>query len=166
MTAPSISCPLSARELAILRLMALEGLQCAGIANRLDVTASTVRQHCANAYRKLGVTHAVQALVVCFNAGWIDPMDTEIQDPTRFEDYRVTDAQRAYLAAFDRHLAAADDERELRQAKQLTDDALSRLQVRSRSRPTRDWMDGLINAMARLEDGGTDVGAAEARGVA
>jgi Bacterial regulatory proteins, luxR family len=142
--------------------MALEGLQCAGIARRLDVTASTVRQHCANAYRKLGVTHAVQALVVCFNAGWIDPMETEIQDPTRYEDDRVTDAQRAYLAAFDRHLAAADDERELRDAKQHTDAAVSRLQVRPRSRPARDWMDGLISAMARLGDAGTNVGTAKA----
>ena len=140
-----------------MRLMALGGLQCAGIAYHLQVTPSTVRQHCANAYRKLGATHAVQALVVCFNAGWIDPMKTEIQDPTRYEDDRVTEAQRAYLAAFDRHLAAADDERELRHAKRYTDAAASRLQVLPRSRPARDWMDALISAMGRPGDSGTDV---------
>jgi hypothetical protein len=136
--------------------MALEGLQCSGIAHRLDVTPSTVRQHCANAYRKLGVTHAVQALVVCFNAGWLDPMETGIQDPTRYVDDRVTEAQRAYLAAFDRHLAAADDELQLRHAKHQTDAAVSRLRVRPRSRPARDWMDHLIGAMARLGEGGND----------
>src|SRR5205807_1746177 len=81
MTESTSRCPLSARELEIMRLMALDGLQCAGIAYHLQVTPSTVRQHCANAYRKLGATHAVQALVVCFNAGWIDPLISAMGRP-------------------------------------------------------------------------------------
>jgi hypothetical protein len=130
--------------------MALEGLQCGAIAQRLHVTPSTVRQHCANAYRKLDVTHAVAALVVCFNAGWIDPTETQVQDPTKYPDDRVTEAQRAYLDAFDDHLAAADDDLELRRAKHRTDAALTHLQMTSRSRPARDWMDGLLVTIARL----------------
>jgi DNA-binding CsgD family transcriptional regulator len=146
-------CPLSAREFEVLRLMALEGLQTEGIAQRLGVTASTVRQHCQNAYRRLGVTHAVQALVVCFNAGWIDPVQTRIQDPLRFSDdekWEPTPAQRVYLDAFDDHLRAGDDERALLAAKRKTDAALVALDQPWRSMPSRDWIDELLSDMAAV----------------
>lgn len=132
--------------------MALEGLQTEAIACRLSVSGSTVRQHCMNAYRKLGVSHAVPALVVCFNAGWIDPMQTEIQDPTRYPDARVTERQRVYLEAFGRHLAAGDDYKSLRDAKRRTDVAAVHIGHVARSDASRDWMDGLVTAMARLPE--------------
>jgi DNA-binding CsgD family transcriptional regulator len=146
------SCPLSARELEVLRLMALEGLQTPGIAHRLRLKASTVRQHFANAYRKLGVTHAAQALVVCFNAGWIDPVQTRVQDPLRFaNDDKLAPAQRVYLDAFDEHLRAGDDPVALEAAKRKTDAALVALDQPWRSVASRDWMDGLISHIARLD---------------
>jgi DNA-binding CsgD family transcriptional regulator len=148
------SCPLSARELEVLRLMALEGLQTPGIAHRLRLSASTVRQHCVNAYRKLKVTHAVQALVVCFNAGWIDPVGTRIQDPLRFANdanWEPTPAQRVYLDAFDEHLRAGDDPTALEAAKRKTDAALVALEQPWRSAASRDWIDGLLSRIARLD---------------
>jgi DNA-binding CsgD family transcriptional regulator len=157
-------CPLSAREEEVLRLMALEGLQTAGIAQRLGLAASTVRQHCQNAYRRLGVTHAAQALVVCFNAGWIDPLQTRIQDPLRFSDvekWEPTPAQKVYLDAFDDHLQARDDRRALLAAKRKSDAALVALEQPWRSMPSRDWIDELISDMgvvAQKRDQGVDVG--------
>jgi len=147
--ATGADCPLTDRELEILRLMALEGLQQEGIAYRLRLKASTVRSHVHNAYRKLGVTTSAQALVVCFNAGWIDPMQTRIQNPLRFRDNRVTDEQRAYLAAFHQHLTAGDDERELHIAKRRTDGALIGLCQTPSSDPARHWMDRLVDMIAR-----------------
>jgi len=130
--------------------MALEGLQTAGIAERLRLSASTVRQHCVNAYRKLDVTHAAQALVVCFNAGWIDPLQTRIQHPARFSDdgtWEPTPAQRVYLEAFDEHLRAGDDRASLERAKHKTDAALVALEQPPRSVSSRDWIDRLVATM-------------------
>jgi DNA-binding NarL/FixJ family response regulator len=53
-------CPLTPRELEILRLAA-EGLTNAGIAERLWVTEQTVKFHLSNTYRKLGVANRTQA---------------------------------------------------------------------------------------------------------
>ena len=132
--------------------MALEGLQTPGIAHRLRLSVSTVRSHSVNAYRKLDVTHAVQALVVCFNAGWIDPVETRIQDPVRFSDrWEPTPAQRVYLDAFDEHLHSGDDHAALTAAKRKTDAALVALDQPWRSVASRDWMDRLISRMARLD---------------
>ena len=144
-------CPLSARELEVMRLMALEGLQTPGIAHRLRLSRSTVRSHCVNAYRKLNVTHAVQALVVCFNAGWIDPVETRIRDPLRFpndDNWEPTPAQRVYLDAFDEHLRAGDDAAALEAAKRKTDAALVAMDQPWRSVASRDWMDRLISHIA------------------
>jgi DNA-binding CsgD family transcriptional regulator len=142
-------CPLTARELEILRLMAHEGLMREGVAHRLGLKASTVRTHTSKAYRKLGVNTAAQAIVVCFNAGWLDPSATEIDDPLRFEDRNVTSAQRLYLAAFDQHLAARDDVDELSRVKTLTDASLGGLlQTSGRSETSRDWLDRLVDRLA------------------
>ncbi len=148
------NCPLSERELEVLRLMALEGLQTAGIARRLRLSASTVRTHCGNVYRKLNVTHAVQALVVCFNAGWIDPVETRIQDPLQFahdDKWEPAPAERVYLDAFAEHLRAGDDPVALEAAKRKTDAALVAMDQPWRSVASRDWMDGLISQLARLD---------------
>jgi Bacterial regulatory proteins, luxR family len=129
--------------------MAHEGLMREGIAARLGLKSSTVRSHVSRAYRKLGVMTAPQAIVVCFNAGWLDPGATEIDDPLRFEDRTVTAAQRLYLAAFDQHLAAGDDEADLARVKNLTDAALGGLRSSSgRSVASRDWLDRIVEAMA------------------
>jgi DNA-binding NarL/FixJ family response regulator len=53
-------CPLTPRELEILRLAA-EGLTNSGIAERLWVTEQTVKFHLSNTYRKLGVANRTQA---------------------------------------------------------------------------------------------------------
>jgi DNA-binding NarL/FixJ family response regulator len=53
-------CPLTPRELEILRLAA-EGLTNAGIAEQLWVTEQTVKFHLSNTYRKLGVANRTQA---------------------------------------------------------------------------------------------------------
>jgi hypothetical protein len=90
---------------------------------------------------------------VCFNAGWIDPLQTDIQDPLRFADEahcKLTAAQRVYLDAFDEHLRAGDDRRALLAAKRKTDAALVALDQPWRSIPSRDWIDDLISDMATI----------------
>ena len=150
-TETSSGCPLARRELEILRLMAHEGLMGDGIAARLGLKPTTVRSHVSNAYRKLGVSTGPQAIVVCFNAGWLDPVATEIDDPLRFEDRKVTPAQRLYLAAFDQHLAAGDDPAELRRVKKLTDASLGGLlRSRGRSDTSRGWLDRVVDRMVVL----------------
>jgi DNA-binding CsgD family transcriptional regulator len=146
-------CPLTPRELEILRLMAHEGLMREGVAARLGLKPSTVRTHVSKAYRKLGVSTGPQAIVVCFNAGWLDPGATEIDDPLRFEDRNVTPAQRLYLAAFDQHLAAGDDPGELTRVQTLTDAALGGLgRTPGRSATSRDWLDRVLDGMAAVRE--------------
>jgi LuxR family maltose regulon positive regulatory protein len=53
--------PLTTRELEILRLIAT-GLRNQEIADRLSISAATVKRHIANAYGKLGVKHRTEAL--------------------------------------------------------------------------------------------------------
>jgi DNA-binding NarL/FixJ family response regulator len=57
-TAPG--CPLTARELEILRLAA-QGMTNSGIARELWVTEPTVKFHLTNTYRKLGVANRTEA---------------------------------------------------------------------------------------------------------
>lgn len=122
----------------------------AGLAHRLGLATSTVRTHLHNAYRVLEVGSAAQAIVVCFNAGWLDPTRTKVDDPTHHPDRKVTDAQRVYLQAFDRHLRAGDDPDRLDDAKVRTDAALIGCDITGRSVASRDWIDRLIQAIARL----------------
>jgi DNA-binding NarL/FixJ family response regulator len=56
----SASCPLTARELQILRLAA-SGKTNGGIARELWVTEQTVKFHLSNTYRKLGVANRTEA---------------------------------------------------------------------------------------------------------
>lgn len=131
----------------MLRLIA-EGLQGPAIAFALDLAHSTVRSHRCSIYRKLGVTHSSQALVVAFNSGWIDPLGQEA-DPLRYDDgFKPSAAQRVYLDAFDRALRARDPAA-LHDAKRRTDAALVALTGgQSRSEPGRDWLDGVIDGIA------------------
>jgi hypothetical protein len=134
----------------VMTLVAMEGLQREAIAQRLRTKASTVGGQMASAYQRLGVHSAAQAVVVMFNAGWLDPMDTQIEDPVRYADHRATRSQRAYLRAFDEHLDAGEDDGRLRRAKRRTDAAALGLGHAPRSHASRDWMDRLIANMGRL----------------
>ena len=63
-------CPLSARELEVLRRLA-EGKVYKQIAQELDLSASTVRSHLHNVYGKLGALDRAQAVLMATEQGWI-----------------------------------------------------------------------------------------------
>ena len=63
-------CPLSARELDALRGLA-QGKVYKEIADDLSLSASTVRTHLHNVYRKLGAIDRAQAVLIARDRGWI-----------------------------------------------------------------------------------------------
>ena len=63
-------CPLSARELEVLRRLA-EGKVYKQIAQELELSASTVRSHLHNVYGKLGALDRAQAVLMATDRGWI-----------------------------------------------------------------------------------------------
>lgn len=63
-------CPLSARELEILRRLA-EGKVYKQIAGDLSLSTSTVRTHLHNTYAKLGAVDRAQAVLVATQRGWL-----------------------------------------------------------------------------------------------
>jgi len=63
-------CPLSGRELDALRGLA-EGKVYKEIAEDLSLSASTVRTHLHNVYRKLGAIDRAQAVLIARDRGWI-----------------------------------------------------------------------------------------------
>ncbi len=63
-------CPLSTRELDVLRRLA-EGKVYKQIAAELDLSASTVRSHLHNVYGKLGALDRAQAVLMATDHGWI-----------------------------------------------------------------------------------------------
>lgn len=129
--------------------MSIEGLQTPGVAQRLGISRSTVTTHLAHVRAKLHVRSIQQAMIVAFNAGWIHPSRTRVGDPDRYSEGKLTAAAQVYLAAFDRHLAARDDPRLLADAKRRTDAALVALEHSSSSDASRDWLDGLVDRLAR-----------------
>jgi putative nucleotidyltransferase with HDIG domain len=66
----SAPCPLSARELDVLRRLA-EGKVYKQIAQELELSASTVRSHLHNVYGKLGALDRAQAVLMATDQGWI-----------------------------------------------------------------------------------------------
>jgi DNA-binding NarL/FixJ family response regulator len=62
--------PLSARETAVLRLLA-EGSRYAQIAHELNLSISTVRSHSHNVYAKLQVADRAQAVLRATEQAWI-----------------------------------------------------------------------------------------------
>ena len=63
-------CPLSARELDVLRRLA-EGKVYKQIALDEGISPSTVRNHLHTAYSKLGVVDRAQAVLTAREQGWI-----------------------------------------------------------------------------------------------
>jgi DNA-binding CsgD family transcriptional regulator/HD-like signal output (HDOD) protein len=67
---PPEPCPLSARELDALRGLA-QGKVYKEIADDLSLSASTVRTHLHNVYRKVGAVDRAQAVLIARDSGWI-----------------------------------------------------------------------------------------------
>lgn len=63
-------CPLSRKELEVMRLLA-RGMVYKEISAEMGLSASTVRSHLHNAYRRLGVADRAQAVIMCTERGWL-----------------------------------------------------------------------------------------------
>jgi DNA-binding NarL/FixJ family response regulator len=63
-------CPLSARELDVLKKLAL-GKVYKQIAHDLGLSTSTVRTHLHNTYAKLGASDRAQAVLMATDRGWL-----------------------------------------------------------------------------------------------
>ncbi len=63
-------CPLSRREIDALRGLA-EGKVYKEIAEEMGLSASTVRTHLHNVYRKIGAADRAQAVLVARERGWV-----------------------------------------------------------------------------------------------
>ncbi len=63
-------CPLSKRELDVLRLLA-EGKVYKQIAGEMQLSVSTIRTHLHNVYGKIGAVDRAQAVLAARDHGWI-----------------------------------------------------------------------------------------------
>ena len=63
-------CPLSSRELEVLKRLA-EGKVYKQIAHELSLSTSTVRTHLHNIYGKLGAVDRAQAVLIATERGWL-----------------------------------------------------------------------------------------------
>lgn len=70
-------CPLTLRELRVLAARA-RGFTNKQTALALRCSSSTVRTDLHNAYRRLGVNGAAQAVIVCYQAGWLAAHNTSM----------------------------------------------------------------------------------------
>lgn len=68
--APTERCPLTPRQLEMVRALAA-GKHYKEIAGELGLSASTIRSHLHEAYRRLGVADRAQAVLVSAERGWI-----------------------------------------------------------------------------------------------
>jgi DNA-binding NarL/FixJ family response regulator len=63
-------CPLSARELDVLRHLS-EGMVYKQIATEMHLSVSTIRTHLHNVYGKIGAVDRAQAVLIARDRGWI-----------------------------------------------------------------------------------------------
>ena len=63
-------CPLSARELDVLRHLS-EGMVYKQIASEMQLSVSTIRTHLHNVYGKIGAVDRAQAVLAARDRGWI-----------------------------------------------------------------------------------------------
>ena len=63
-------CPLSARELDVLRHLS-EGMVYKQIAGEMQLSVSTIRTHLHNVYGKIGAVDRAQAVLAARDRGWI-----------------------------------------------------------------------------------------------
>jgi DNA-binding NarL/FixJ family response regulator len=63
-------CPLSARELDVLRYLS-EGMVYKQIAGEMQLSVSTIRTHLHNVYGKIGAVDRAQAVLIARDRGWI-----------------------------------------------------------------------------------------------
>jgi DNA-binding NarL/FixJ family response regulator len=73
----SVDCPLTDRELEILRYVAM-GHTNGRIARTLWVTEQTVKFHLSNIYRKLGVSNRTEASRHAYVHRWVAPVETAV----------------------------------------------------------------------------------------
>ena len=67
---PLEACPLSRRELTVLQRLAQGGVN-SQIAHDLQLSASTIRSHLHNVYKRLGVANRAQAVLLATERGWL-----------------------------------------------------------------------------------------------
>lgn len=113
------TCPLSGRQLLILELVA-RGVGYEEVAQRLGVSANTVRSHLWRARRLVGAVSTSQLVSIAHTSGWLEP----VLENDRGEPRGVTPLQAAYLASFD-GLLAARSEGEVREARGWMDHHLT-----------------------------------------
>jgi DNA-binding CsgD family transcriptional regulator len=69
-SSPESQAPLSRREQEVLEWMA-EGLQNKEIAQKLEISLATVRNHVHNLLEKLGVHSKLEAICLAYRSGWV-----------------------------------------------------------------------------------------------
>jgi len=88
-------CPLTARELAVLRLL-VRGWTNAQMAEKLGISERTVRFHMGNLLEKLGVGNRTEAVVAAIRAGWLK-VSTIIGTVVELGPFVVDMANRQFL---------------------------------------------------------------------
>jgi DNA-binding CsgD family transcriptional regulator len=149
--APSGTVPhLTAQQLAVLRLTQ-QGMTIDQIGLVLGLASRTVHRRVFEARIALGVATRAESVAKARELGMLDPSPYPV-DWMRDRDRSGSWDHRLYLAAFDRHLAADDDEDRLERIKALTDAALESIGARpGGSVAARDWMtERLLEDMAKV----------------
>lgn len=118
-----VGCLLSRKELDTLDALA-RGLTYCHAAAEMGCSCGTVRSQVRSACRRLDVTTPEQALELCTELGWLDPVPGNVST-VQLADQEVTWAQRLYLEAFDQFLRARSDATEVKRTELLRDAAMT-----------------------------------------